>query len=83
MPPGEFVPGLPRQVSDIIGVMLGKRPEERYPNMSVVVDVLEKLLGVHEGPAASRMREAAHAFRQTADALARSPAGQLRSSSWS
>ena len=78
VPPGEFVPGLPRQVSDIIGVMMGKRPEERYPNMSVVVDVLEKLLGVHEGPAASRMQEAAQAFRQTADALARSPARQLR-----
>ena len=78
VPPGEFVPGLPRQVSDIIGVMMGKRPEERYPNMSVVVDVLEKLLGVHEGPAGSRMQEAAHAFRQTADAMAHSSARQLR-----
>jgi hypothetical protein len=78
VPPGEFVPGLPRQVSDVIGVMMGKRPEERYPNMTVVVDVLEKLLGVHEGPATSRLWEAAQAFRQTADALATSPARQLR-----
>ncbi len=78
VPPGEFVPGLPRQVSDIIGVMMGKRPEERYPNMSVVVDVLEKLLGVHEGPAASRLRETAQAFRQAADTMAHSSARQLR-----
>jgi hypothetical protein len=79
VPPGEFVPALTRQVSDVIAVMMGKRPEERYPNMSVVVDVLEKLLGVHEGPAGSRLGEAAHAFRQTADVLAASPARQLRS----
>ena len=78
LPPGEFVPGLPRQVSDVIGVMMGKRPEERYPNMSVVVDVLEKLLGVHGGPAASRLREATQAFRQSADGVATSPTRQLR-----
>ena len=78
IPPGEFVAGLPPPVSDVISVMMGKRPEERYPNMSVVVDVLEKLLGVHEGPAASRLRDAAQAFRQTADDLATSPARQLR-----
>ena len=46
VPPGEFVPGLPRQIADIIRTMMGKRPEERYPSMAVVVDVLEAVLGV-------------------------------------
>jgi hypothetical protein len=78
VPPDEFVPGLPRQVSDVIGAMMGKQPDERYPNMSVVVDVLEKLVGAHERPAAERMEAAALAFHQTADALATSPARRLR-----
>jgi len=38
--------------------MMGKRPEERYPNMAVVADVLEGMLGVHGDPAAALLEDA-------------------------
>lgn len=78
IPPGEFVTKLPRQISDIIRTMMGKRPEERYPNMAVVADVLEGMLGVHGDPAAALLEDAGGAIRRAADTLASSPARQLR-----
>jgi hypothetical protein len=78
IPPGELVPKLPRQISDIIRTMMGKRPEERYPNMAVVADVLEGMLGVHGDPAAALLEDAGGAIRQAALALANSPMRQLR-----
>jgi len=78
VPPGEFVPGLPRQISDITRTMMGKRPEERYPNMAVVVDVLEGMLGVHGNSAATILEDAGGTIRRAADALAQSSARQLR-----
>src|SRR5271157_3918546 len=65
VPPGEFVPNLPRQISDIIRTMMGKRPEERYPNMAVVVDVLEGMLGVHGDLAAAILESEAAPIRAT------------------
>ncbi len=78
IPPGEFVPNLPRKMSDIIRTMMGKRPEERYPNMSVVIDVLEGALGVQVETSAEIPDEAITTLRQAADTLARSPVRQLR-----
>jgi eukaryotic-like serine/threonine-protein kinase len=78
VPPGEFVPNLPRQISDIIRTMMGKRPEERYPNMAVVVDLLEGLLGVHGDPDAAVVEDASGTIRRAADTLARSAARRLR-----
>ena len=48
VPPGEYATLLPRSLSDIIKTMLAKRPEERYPSMAAVVDVLEGALGLSE-----------------------------------
>ena len=78
IPPGEFVPNLPRQISDIIRTMMGKRPDERYPNMAVVVDLLEGMLGVHDDRAAAILEDARGTIRRAADALAHSSARRLR-----
>jgi hypothetical protein len=78
VPPAELVPGLPRQVSDIIRTMMGKSPEERYPNMAVVVDVLEGFLGIRQASSAIELTAAGRSIRQAADALAASPARRLR-----
>ena len=59
--------------------MMGKAPQERYPNMAVVVDVLEGLLGVHGDPTGAILKHSRGTIRQAADALAFSPARRLRS----
>ena len=78
VPPGEFVPGLPRKVSEVIRTMMGKSPEERYPSMDVVVDVLEGLLGLRTDAAAKELADAGETARQAASALVGSPARRLR-----
>jgi hypothetical protein len=78
IPPGEFAPGLPRKVSEVIRTMLAKAPEERYPSMDVVVDVLEGSLGLRTDAAAGALSEAAEAARQAALALSASPVRRLR-----
>jgi hypothetical protein len=78
VPPTEFVPGLPSQVSDVIRTMMGKNRDERYPNMVVVVDVLEGLLGLRTDSAARDLVEAGRTARNAADALADSPARRLK-----
>ena len=57
---------------------MGKRPEERYPNMGVVVDVLENALGLQGETSAEIPDEAIATLKQAADTLARSSARQLR-----
>lgn len=78
IPPGEFVPSLPRQISDIIRTMMGKRPEERYPNMAVVVDLLERMLGVSGDPAAAVPADVSGTIRRAAETLTQSSARRLR-----
>ncbi len=78
VPPAEFVPGLPREISDIIRTMMGKRPEERYPNMAVVVDVLEGMLGLHGDSAATALEDAGGMIHRAADTVAQSSARSLR-----
>jgi serine/threonine protein kinase len=78
IPPGEFVPGLPRKISEVIQTMMGKRPDERYPSMDVVVDVLEGLLGLRTDAAAKALADAGESARQAAETLASSPARKLR-----
>ncbi|WP_165224209.1 protein kinase domain-containing protein [Aquisphaera insulae] len=65
-PPAELVEGLPRPIGDAIAAMLGKRLDERYPSMAVVVDVLEGILGLRDGGsnrAAADREELAQAVR--------------------
>ena len=71
VPPGEFVPGLPRKVSEVIRTMMGKSPEERYPSMDVVVDVLEGLLGLRTDAAAKELADAGETARQAAERAGR------------
>ena len=76
--PSEFVPDLPRQISDIIRTMMNKRPEERYPNMAIVVDLLEGMLAARDEPAAAILEDIYRTIRQAADGLAHSPWHRLR-----
>jgi serine/threonine protein kinase len=78
IPPREFAPGLPRKVSEVIRTMLAKTPEEWYPSMDVVIDVLEGLLGLRTEATAAALSEAAETARQAALALAASPARRVR-----
>ena len=45
-PPDQVVKGVPGSLSAIILKMLAKKPEERYANLSEVIDALEGFLGV-------------------------------------
>jgi hypothetical protein len=78
IPAREFVPELPRAISDVITAMMGKRLDERYPSMAVVVDVLEGLLGVQAGNATAELEKAGEAIRQAALTLGELPARGLR-----
>ena len=71
IPPGEFVPGLPGKVSEVIRTMMGKSPEERYPSMDVVVDVLEGLLGLRTDAATKELEVLGEAARQAASCACR------------
>lgn len=78
IPPGEFVPSLPRRIADIIQTMMAKRPEERYPSMDIVIDVLEDLLGLGAEAAARELMGACRQADQVTLELAMSPATKLR-----
>jgi hypothetical protein len=78
VPAREFVQGLPTAIAQAIRTMMGKRPEERYPNMGVVVEVLEGILDL-EGTGASQLREeSAGTIHASAQILAGSPARRVR-----
>jgi len=78
VPPGEFVSLLPRSLADIIKTMMAKRPEERYPNMKVVVDVLEEALGLKSESARAALENARQEVQQAAATLEASAARKLR-----
>src|SRR5262249_61992544 len=44
-PIGELRPGVPLEVTQILGRMLEKRPEDRYPTPRHLADALEAFLG--------------------------------------
>mgnify|MGYP001063295264 CR=1 FL=1 len=76
--PREFAPSLPHALSDVILTMCRKTPEERYPSMDVVVDVLENWLGLRSGPKTTDERGYNEAIQQAAHVLTESPAAKLR-----
>ncbi|AMV39385.1 Serine/threonine-protein kinase PrkC [Planctomyces sp. SH-PL62] len=78
IPPKEFVPSLPDSLSDVILAMTRKTPEERYPSMDVVVDVLEDALGLRQG--ATSADEAAYQAEamDAATLMHDAPAARLR-----
>ncbi|QEH32641.1 Serine/threonine-protein kinase PrkC [Aquisphaera giovannonii] len=81
IPPSEFAPGLPRPIGDAIAAMLGKRLEERYPSMAVVVEALEGILGLRgeRAPnAAAERDELAEAVRQASPAFGSTAETRLR-----
>jgi hypothetical protein len=78
VPPREFAPKVPRAISDVIQTMMGKRLDERYPSMAVVVDVLEGVLGLRSEKATLGLEEAGEAIGRAAAALGTLPARRLR-----
>jgi hypothetical protein len=78
VPAEKLVKGLPRAISDAIRTMMGKRPEERYPSMMVVVDVLERILDLEGEDAARRLGELASEIEPAAEVLAGSPLRLVR-----
>ncbi|MDR3617758.1 MAG: serine/threonine-protein kinase [Paludisphaera borealis] len=78
IPPREFAPNLPHALSDVILTMTRKTPEERYPSMDVVIDVLENWLGLRAGPKTPDERGYNEAIQQAAHVLSDSPAARLR-----
>jgi serine/threonine-protein kinase len=55
-PPDELVPDLPAEAAAFIMTCLRKRPAERYPNMEVVLGVLEgRVPAALEGPRSERV----------------------------
>ncbi|WP_240907345.1 serine/threonine-protein kinase [Paludisphaera rhizosphaerae] len=79
IPPQEFAPGIPPRISDVILTMVRKTPEERYPSMNVVVDVLENALGLPQGKTAAVEEEYRQAVREAAAQTIDSPSAKLRS----
>ena len=90
-PPDQVVKGVPGSLSAIILKMLAKKPEERYANLSEVIDALEGFLGVVEhrvvhaargaGPPAGGVRQCVQRLSVRAAAilaLARDPRRVLR-----
>jgi hypothetical protein len=78
VPAEQLAPGLPRPIADALRTMLRKHPEERYPNMSVVVDVLENLLDLRGEAVAALLAAAEPPIRSAAEVLAESPARRVR-----
>ena len=58
--------------------MTRKTPEERYPSMDVVIDVLENWLGLRAGPKTADERDYNESIQQAAQVLSDSPAAKLR-----
>jgi hypothetical protein len=69
---------VPKALSDILLRMMAKKPEERYPNMGAVIEVLENFLGIARvGPFTPREEHAAtleHCVREFNEA----PSAKLR-----
>ncbi len=78
VPPREYVPALPAALSDVIRTMMGKRVQERYPSMAVVIDVLETALGLRTQQAADQLQDLGQAVQQAARDLVSSPRRRLR-----
>lgn len=79
IPPQEFAPGIPPRIADVIMTMTRKTPEERYPSMGVVVDVLENALGLPQGKTAPIEDAYRQAVREGASLTNDSPSAKLRS----
>lgn len=79
VPPREFVPQIPAALNDVIMTMTRKAPEERYPSMDAVVDVLEATLGLHRGEANRDLEEYRGAVGEAAALMHDAPAARLRS----
>jgi hypothetical protein len=81
VPAREWVPGLPRAIDDVIRTMMGKRLDERYPSMDVLVEALERTIGLKGEAATTALASEGREINELADRLATStaPARRLRS----
>ncbi|OJW23888.1 MAG: hypothetical protein BGO49_03375 [Planctomycetales bacterium 71-10] len=79
VPPREFAPQIPPALNDAILTMTRRTPEERYPSMDVVVDVLEAALGLRGDRATPDEEEYRAAVGEAAALLHDAPAARLRS----
>jgi hypothetical protein len=78
-PANDLAPGLPRGIADVIRTMMAKRLDERYPSMGVVVEALERTIGLKEPAATTPLAESGEVLHTLADGLASAPARRLRS----
>jgi hypothetical protein len=78
VPPEELARGLPRPISDAIRTMMGKHPEERYPTMGIVVDVLELILDLNGARAAELLAGAEPTIRAAAEVIGGSSVRRVR-----
>ncbi|WP_337173240.1 protein kinase [Paludisphaera sp.] len=79
VPPREFVPDIPPALNDAIVTMTRRAPEERYPSMNVVIDVLEGALGQRRARATADEEAYRAAIVEAATILRDAPAARLRS----
>jgi hypothetical protein len=78
VPPAVLVPGLPDGLDAILATMLRKRPVERYPSALVVIEVLERWLGLPASRLAAADQAAAKAVRLASQALEAASSHRLR-----
>ena len=78
-PPDLVVKGVPGSLSAIILKMLAKKPEERYANLSEVIDALEGFLGVASTGSFTPREEQANLLEECVKTFNASPSARLRS----
>ncbi len=78
IPPQEFAPGLAPAIADVIQTMTRKAPEERYPSMDVVIDVLEGCLGLRRGSATAHEQAYQEAIQEASSLMNDAPPARLR-----
>jgi eukaryotic-like serine/threonine-protein kinase len=78
-PPDQLVKGVPGSLSAIILKMLAKKPEDRYSNLSEVIDALEGFLGVSSTASFTPREEQANVLDECVKTFNASRSARLRS----
>jgi serine/threonine protein kinase len=79
VPPDVVVKGVPGSLSAIILKMLAKMPEDRYANLSEVIDALEGFVGVASTGSFAPREEQAKLLEECVKSFNASPSARLRS----
>jgi tRNA A-37 threonylcarbamoyl transferase component Bud32 len=76
--PDKVVEGIPSQLASIVEKMTAKKPQDRYQNLSGVIDDIESFLGTDSGKPFAPAIERAERIQQANDAFNNAPLAKLR-----